>query len=113
MLDEMQLPGTVINLAISYGAKEMTVVTGTGNIHLLKSGLYDRISPEERPPFYVATGCWSPTFEASWSEINVMLHYVLTEINHQLKNHSAIRSFYVQRTLDDIGSLVYKLNHHV
>lgn len=113
MLDEMQLPGSVINLAISYGAKEMTVVTGTGNIHLLKSALYDRISPEERSPFYVATGCWSPTFEASWSEINVMLHYVLTEINHQLKNHSPIRSFYVQRMFDDIGSLAYKLNYHV
>lgn len=113
MIDEMQLPGTVLNLAISYGAKEMTVVTGMGNIHLLKSSLYDRISPMKRPPFFVATGCWSPTFEASWSEINIMLHYVLTEINHQVKNQVEIRSFYVQRTLDDIGSLAYKLNYHV
>ncbi len=113
MLDEMQLPGAVINLSISYGAKQMTVITGTGNIHTLKSDLYDRLSPGERPPFYVATGCWSPTFEASWSEINVLLQYALTEINQQVKKKLPVRSFYFERLENVSGSLEYKLNYHV
>ncbi len=81
MLDGMQLSGRIINFSISNEANHMAIITGVGNIHKLKSNLYDRISPEKSEPFFVATGCWHPTFKASFTDINVLLMYAINEIN--------------------------------
>lgn len=113
MLDEMTLPGTIVNLSISNGAKELVVITGTGNIHLIKSDLFNRLSSGEQEPFFVATGCWSPTFEASWPDINVLLQYTITEINNRLENNMTVESFFIQSLKGETGSLQYNLSYHV
>jgi hypothetical protein len=69
MLDSMSLRGQILNMSITDEAKDLAVVTGLGNIHLLKNSLYNRISPSKGPAFFVATGCWSPTFQESVSPL--------------------------------------------
>lgn len=113
MLDKMQLPGQVINFSISNEANHMCVLTGVGNIHLIKSALYDRIAPAHSEPFFVATGCWHPTFKASYADINVLLSFTVNEINHRLNNQQPIQSFLIEKGLTTTGSLKYEVTYHI
>jgi hypothetical protein len=112
MLDGMELPGTVVNLSISDGAKQFCVVTGVGNIHRIKNELYNRISPANQEKFYVATGCWSPTFRASFVDISGLLMYALREINRRLEAGKSVESFYIDTIVQENG-ISYQLNYHV
>lgn len=113
MLDEMKLRGQIINLSISDKANHLTAITGTGNIHTTKSNLYNRISSDKVEPFFVATGCWHPTFQANYTDINAELMYALGEMNQQLESGEQIRSFYITKKLNEAKSLIYELSYNV
>ena len=113
MLDSMQLPRNVINLSISNEANHMAIITGVGNIHLIKSSLFDRLSPGKTEPFFVATGCWHPTFKASYTDINVLLMYALNEINQRMERNIAINSFYISKSIAQNASLTYQICYDV
>lgn len=113
MLDEMGLKGQIINLSITDKANHLVVITGDGNIHTTKSSLYNRISTGVQEPFFVATGCWHPTFQASHTDISTPLMYALNEINHNLESERPIRSFYISRLLNETQSLIYEISYNV
>ncbi|CAG0954426.1 hypothetical protein FLAV_00365 [Flavobacteriales bacterium] len=110
MLDKMQLRGTIINFSITNEAKQFVTVTGQGNIHLIKNSIYERLSPNEQP-FYVATGCWSPTFKASFVDINVVLSYAIAEIAKKLGEGKDINSFIISN--ESTNNIQYKLEYNV
>lgn len=111
-IDEMQLKGTVINLSISDEAKQFVLVTGNGNIHLVKNSIYSKFTAIAEP-FYVATGCWHPTFRASYSDINALLHYAINEISGRISKNMTIQSFVIEKEYDETGKLKYNLNYNV
>ena len=111
MLDEMQIRGTIVNLSITNEAKQFVAVTGRGNIHLIKNNIYERLSPNEQP-FYVATGCWSPTFKASFVDINVLLSYAIEEISKKLEDGKGINSFIISNETTQ-NNIQYKLEYNV
>lgn len=113
MLDSMNLRGQILNMSITDEASDLAVVTGLGNIHLLKNSLYNRISPRKEPAFFVATGCWSPTFQASFIDINVLLMYALQEINHKLQSNSKLRSFLISKSSKQDRSVHYSIDYNV
>lgn len=114
MLDEMQLPGKVINLSISNEANQMAVITGFGNIHTTKSNFYDRIgSGQQVEPFFVAQGCWHPTFKASMADISLLTSYALSIISLQIRNDLDIKSFSIDRSVSSSHSLSYSVQYHV
>ena len=51
----------------------------------MKNQLFNRIADTKKEPFFVATGCWHPTFHASYADVNVLLMYALSEIGNRLK----------------------------
>lgn len=63
------------------------------------------------PSFFEGTGCFYPTFEASFFDINSLLNMTLRHINHQLLNKTKITSFHVAYEKDRIEICDYKLLH--
>ena len=112
MLDEMNLPGTILNLSLTNGAKEFCVIAGSGNIHMIKNDLYNRISPGKQERFFVATGCWSPSFKASFVDVNSLLTYALKEINNRIERGIPMNSFFIEVKEEERG-IAYQLNYHV
>lgn len=113
MLDEMGLRGEVINLSITDKANNLIVIAGKGNIHTTKSNLYNKISAGKAEPFFVATGCWHPTFQASFTDINAELMYALNEMNQRLESGDTIRSFYISKNINEAKSLIYEISYNV
>ncbi len=96
MIDKMQLKGTVINMSISNKAKELVVATGVGIIHEIKAKIYSQLVQVSDNPFFVGTGCYSPTFEASYADISSVLNLAVQEINSRLNNGLQVSSFIIK-----------------
>jgi hypothetical protein len=112
MLDEMELRGTIVNFSISNEANHLVLVSGNGNVHTIKNMIYSKL-PDDNEPFYVATGCWHPTFKASFSDISVLLHYAINELNRRISLDKMIRSFVISKGVDEFDNLKYSLSYNV
>lgn len=112
MFDEMELRGDVINFSISNEAQHFVVVTGKKNVHLIKNDIYSKL-PNDEEPFYVATGCFHPTFKASFSDINVLLHYAINEICNKTNRGIPLSTFIISKREDDMKNLKYDISYNV
>ncbi len=52
--------------------------------NILKSDMEDLYNP---------TGCWNPTFKASYNDIGVLVHYAMKHINQKCLNNGKLRNF--------------------
>ena len=62
MLDQMELKGQIINISISNEANHMAVISGKGNIHIIKSQLFSRLVPGKRALFFYSDWLLAPYF---------------------------------------------------
>jgi hypothetical protein len=94
-LDEMQIERPIINLSISDKAKEFVCITSVSSITDYKKHVYDDILGYKNytPEFREGTGCWHPTFQASYLDISALLSFSIKEINHRLETNISLRSF--------------------
>jgi hypothetical protein len=113
MLDRMNLPNRIINLSITDEANDLAVITGFSNIHLIKNALFSRIAPERPEQFYVATGCWGPTFRASYNDINLLLSQAIAEINNRLLADQEVNSFFITKRVSENQSISFKVDYNV
>ena len=86
-------PSQLVNLSISNGAGELVCVSGADSYKWLLH-IYAQLG-ENTVPLYEPTGCWSATFSAGYSDISVLLHAALREINRELAAQGHPRSFYL------------------
>jgi len=88
----------LVNLSISNGAGELVCVSGPDCYNWILH-IYASIG-ENKLPLYEPTGCWSATFSAGYSDISMLLHAALREINSSLSLSGNVRSFYLSATTD-------------
>lgn len=100
-LDTLKLKNTIINLTISNKAKEMICVVGNRNLYKMKDTFFKQFAPIQPTLIYEGTGCWSPTFEASYSDINSLLNLAVKNINHQYLTNQKPNNFVIQSTISD------------
>ena len=87
-------------------AKEMICVTNIDSNSIIERRnqmLYslDGLSEAE---FREGTGCWHPTFEASYFDINQLLHYTIKKVNASFTLNLPLKSFYSYYENEVIGS---------
>lgn len=88
MLDQIKLKATVINLSISDEARHFVAVTNTGGNPILpaKHNIFSNLGQKEtKATFYEGAGCWHPTFQASFADINLLLQQYIADANHRLE----------------------------
>lgn len=98
MLDVLKPDALVINISISNKAESLIFGIGPDNYkwvsamsELLKGDLTDLYEP---------TGCWSPTFKASYNDVNVLVQYALKQFNLYMVNGAPLRKFYLTTETD-------------
>lgn len=94
ILDELKPNSQIINLSITDKAKELMCFVGNN----VREQLESFITPLSSTPhvFYEGTGCWSSTFEASFFDINAMVHLSIKNINSRFEKQQDLRSFIVK-----------------
>jgi proteasome lid subunit RPN8/RPN11 len=104
MLTDFHLSNTVFYLSISDKAKEMVCVCNkdNGNIIERRNQMLYAFGNYHEAEYREGTGCWHPTFEASFFDINQLLNYTVKKINSYYKHGlkpKTFHSYFVEETI--------------
>lgn len=107
ILSLLQPSAQVINLSITNNANEL--VCGHGhNAYQWVNVIFKQLKKED-DDLYRPTGCWSPTFKASYNDVNVLVQFAMKYINSLINQGKGLRNFYL--SVNDNDGLTVKLNH--
>lgn len=101
-LEELKLNAQIINLSISNYAQNL-VCAFSPNIYGFVTGIYKEVINKsvDTDDLYNPTGCWSPTFKASYTDVNLLTQYAIRQIDLMLKDQR-IRNFRLETNEEDL-----------
>jgi hypothetical protein len=106
ILDSIKISTQIINLSITNHAREL-VCAVTPNLYTWMIDIYSRFE-NTNEDLYNPTGCWSPTFKASYNDIAIMVQFAIRVINQKLSRNGTLRNFYLN--YDEEESLLIKIH---
>lgn len=72
--------------------------------------IYQRIGPKS-VELYNPTGCWSPTFQASYNDVALVVQHAIKCINTTFIASKPLRNFYLE--VEDNGININTLNFEI
>lgn len=106
ILDSLALKSEVISLSITNNAKELLCSVKPNLYEWLKTR--DSFIEKSNEPLHAPTGCWNPTFKASFNDISALVQFALKHINLTIDSNTELRHFYLSTETDNGFSI--KLN---
>lgn len=100
VLDSLSLKSDLINLSITNHAKEL-VCAFHPNTYDFVTKQYSEILDNNIEDLYNPTGCWSPTFKASYNDISMLVQIALKKINDIYQSGSPKDNFIVKSDMDE------------
>lgn len=100
-LDQLQLKADIINLSITNKAKEFVCVFSPNiveTVEFLYNNVFDSVSPD----LYFPSGCWNPTFKASYNDIACLVQVAVKYIVRMLNGEIQKQTFYLCEESDGI-----------
>ncbi len=94
LLDSLSLKAQVVNLSITNHAKELTCVFSP-QITRCIDFLYNKLLTLDDSDMFNPSGCWNPTFKASYNDISLMVQLALKHIIRMLSSLEPISNFYL------------------
>jgi hypothetical protein len=94
MLDKIEPSATVINISITDEAQQLVCVVGS-HVTDTKKIIFEKYHQKE-VSFYEGTGCWHPTFKASFFDISSLVHLALKNINKKLLSGQKLNTFEIE-----------------
>lgn len=94
ILNSLELSCTLINMSITNYAKEL-VCAFYPNIYSFVINQFENILINDTSDLHRPTGCWDPTFKASYNDIDLLVQMGLKHINHVFSNNSTKNNFVV------------------
>jgi len=96
ILDRLSLNCTLMSLSITNHAKALVGGFHPNSYRFFKNQ-YDNILENDLEDLYNPTGCWSPTFKASYNDINFLVQFAIKHIDkvfaaNAQKNNFVIKS---------------------
>lgn len=95
VLDSLELNGDLINLSISNHAKEL-ICGFYPNVHNFITTVFGSEINNDVNDLYEPTGCWDPTFKASYNDINSIVQFAVKHINQLYKDNKGKGSFIIK-----------------
>lgn len=99
VLDKLNLRAKLINISISNHANELVCAMGNNITETVKF-IFTQIIKSDTLDMFYPTGCWSPTFKASYNDIAAKLQLALKHIIGMLIAVEPESNFYVSETQD-------------
>jgi hypothetical protein len=94
-----------ITLSITNNAKDL-VCSVESNSYNWVMNQYENVLENEMEDLHNPTGCWSPTFKASYNDISTLVQFAIKNINMKLSDDSKnLRNFVLSTNESDIFSI--------
>lgn len=98
-LDKLNIRAKLINISISNHANELVCAMGS-NIARTVKFIFAKIVKSDIVDMFYPTGCWSPTFKASYNDIAAKFQFAMKHIISMLSATEPESNFYVSETQD-------------
>ncbi|QNS41702.1 ThiF family adenylyltransferase [Chryseobacterium manosquense] len=96
VLSQLNINSTLLNLSISNHAKHLVCATEHNRYEFITSQFGGNILKFDVDDLHNPTGCWSPTFKASYNDINVLVQTAIKQINLTLEQEKTLRNFVIE-----------------
>lgn len=101
LLDSLCLKSQVVNLSITNHAKELTCVFSPQIARCIEF-LYNKLLTQDDSDMFNPSGCWNPTFKASYNDISLMVQFALKHIIRMLSSLEPISNFYLDEKEENL-----------
>ena len=96
ILSQLNMTTSLINVSISNHAKQLVCATEQNRYEFVSTQFNGRVLEFDVEDLYNPTGCWSPTFKASYNDINTLVQFALKHINLKFKQERQLRNFVLE-----------------
>ncbi|GGZ56497.1 ThiF family adenylyltransferase [Mesonia mobilis] len=93
ILDNLKIKGSLINLSISNFAKELICGIYPNTYRFVRNQFDNILTVDD--DLYEPIGYWSPTFKASYNDVNLLVQYALKHINQKIEENK-LRNFVIE-----------------
>lgn len=100
ILDSVNSRSSIFNISITNNAKELVCVVPP-NLYNWMTDIYRQLGTTDVKDLYNPTGCWNPTFKASYNDIAVLVQFALKQINNSFTANAGFRSFYLSTSFEN------------
>ena len=107
VLSQLKINSTLLNLSISNHAKELVCANEQNRYEFISTQFNGNVLKFDVDDLHNPTGCWNPTFKASYNDINMLVQYAIKHINLRFEQDKALRNFVIET--DDTDCLTIKL----
>lgn len=101
VLDGVGYMGRIVNLSITNHAQDMVCVFSP-NVNRAVSFIYRLLGRDAESDLYNPTGCWNPTFMASYNDVASKVQFAMKHVIKMLSGSEPIGNFYVTENDVDI-----------
>ena len=98
MLDLLDLDLSIVSMSITNKAESLIFGYGR-NIYKWVTEVSESLKGDAAD-LYEPIGCWSPTFRASYNDVNVLVQYAIKQFNLYMVDGKTPRSFYLTTETD-------------
>lgn len=96
VLSQLNIKSSLLNLSISNHAKQFVCAAEQNRYEFITTQFSGNVLQFDIDDLHNPTGCWSPTFKASYNDINVLVQFAIKHINLRLEQGKALRNFVVE-----------------
>ncbi|ATA93721.1 thiamine biosynthesis protein ThiF [Capnocytophaga canimorsus] len=108
VLSQLNIKSKLLNLSISNHAKQLVCATERNRYHFIDTQFNGNVLEFDVDDLYNPTGCWSPTFKASYNDINTLVQFAIKHINLRFEQDKVLRNFVIETEYTDCVAI--KLN---
>lgn len=108
ILDQLPAKCQIFNLSITNHAKELVCAVNPRSYQWVLD-MFERLDTDIED-MYNPTGCWSPTFKASYNDIAVLVQYAIKQINTCFERAVPVRNFVLSTDIEK--GFTIKLNQY-
>jgi len=107
VLSQLKINSTLFNLSISNHAKQLVCANEQNRYEFISTQFNGNVLEFDVDDLHNPTGCWNPTFKASYNDINTLVQLAIKHINLRFEQDKALRNFVIET--DDTDCLTIKL----
>lgn len=107
VLSHLNINTTLLNVSISNHAKQLVCAAEQNRYAFISTQFNGNVLKFDIDDLHNPTGCWNPTFKASYNDINALVQFAMKHINLRFEQDKDLRNFVIET--DETDCLTIKL----
>lgn len=96
VLGQLDIKASLLNLSISNHAKQFVCAAEQNRYEFINSQFNGNVLKFDMYDLHNPTGCWNPTFKASYNDINILVQFAIKHINLRFMQDKPLRNFVIE-----------------